>query len=619
MPPFVAYHGISADDHQHRVDTLAPQGYRPITIGVSGDPGSALYSAVWVQRPGPAFQAMHRIDAAEYQRRFNLFTSQGYAPICISATGPVENAEFAAVFEQGETRPWFARHGLRWDPDSDPDTITHENTRAFNDGFRPRVLAVYGTPDNRRFAGIWVKDAEPTPWSWWWADRDTHQLIFNGERDAGLRPGWISVAPDWWQLSVFVDDRVGSGSARHGLTAAQYQQEFNTSVAAGMIPVCVQAGGSGDNTRYSSIFVTSETPFPKRFFVTGSATPKLAGIDGVIEQFMRSHAIRAGSLCVVKGATVLVNRGYTWNEDISVLTQPNHRFRVASLSKIFTIAAIERLIAMNRLQWTTQAFPFLGITAKLLADQTVDARINNITVAHLVDHTSGIKHVKVTTGGSTRTFEPLDDLRAVAARLGQTTTPTRDNLVRYVFGEALDFTPGSSPDPNPYSNMGYAVLTSIVEHAAGRTYLDFVQREVLAPRGLSDMWLGATALGGRMPMEVFYEHPSVDLSVLQPTSNVRLPNAYGGKFCLESGEGSGALVSTAYTIAEFITQHAVWGAGGRQTTGRPRRYGLLDGSAAAAESLNSGIDYCYIFNRRILDTEHDMLTDAMKAYIDAHA
>jgi CubicO group peptidase (beta-lactamase class C family) len=120
------------------------------------------------------------------------------------------------------------------------------------------------------------------------------------------------------------------------------------------------------------------------------------------------------------------------SEDISVLTQPNHRFRVASLTKIFTIAAIERLIAMNRLQWSTQAFPFFGITTKLLADQTLDPNINNITVMHLVNHTSGIKHVKVTTGGSTRTFEPLDDLRAVTARLGKTTTPTRDDLVRYV-------------------------------------------------------------------------------------------------------------------------------------------------------------------------------------------
>jgi hypothetical protein len=171
------------------VDELAPQGYRPITLGVSGDPGSARYAAVWVQRQGPAFQMMHRIDAAEYQRRFDLFTSQGYAPTVFSATGPVENAEFAAVFEQGETRPWFARHGLRWDPDTDPDTITHENARAFNDGFMPRVLAV------------------------------------------------------------------GLGSARHGLTAAEYQQEFNTSVAAGMIPVCVQAGGEGRqaNGAYHSV------------------------------------------------------------------------------------------------------------------------------------------------------------------------------------------------------------------------------------------------------------------------------------------------------------------------------------------------------------------------------
>ena len=35
MPPFVAYHGVSAADHQARVNDLAPQGYRPISLGVS--------------------------------------------------------------------------------------------------------------------------------------------------------------------------------------------------------------------------------------------------------------------------------------------------------------------------------------------------------------------------------------------------------------------------------------------------------------------------------------------------------------------------------------------------------------------------------------------------------
>jgi Bacterial tandem repeat domain 1 len=29
MAAFVAYHGLSASDHQSRVDELAPQGFRP--------------------------------------------------------------------------------------------------------------------------------------------------------------------------------------------------------------------------------------------------------------------------------------------------------------------------------------------------------------------------------------------------------------------------------------------------------------------------------------------------------------------------------------------------------------------------------------------------------------
>jgi CubicO group peptidase (beta-lactamase class C family) len=619
MPPFVAYHGVTADEHQQRVNELGPQGFRPLTLGVSGDPDNARYAAVWVQLPGPAWQAVHRIDAAEYQRRFTLFTSQGFAPTVVSATGPVDNATFAAVFEQGETRPWFARHGLRWDPDTDPDTITHENNRAFNDDFMPRCLAVYGTPNDRRFAGIWIKDAVPIPWSWWFADRDTHQLIFNAERDAGVRPGWISVAPDLSQLSVFRDDRVDRWAARHGITADDYQQEFNTRVAEGLIPNCVQAGGAGSNARYSSIFVENIEAFPKRFFVTGTAPANLAAVDGIIEQFMRSHAIRAGALAIVRGDTTLVHRGYSLNEDPSVITVPDSRFRVASLTKIFTIAAIERLIAMGRLQWSTLAYPFLGITGALLPDQHPDPLINAITVEQLINHTSGIKHARVVVpGGGVRTFEPLDDLRTVAARLGRTVTPTRDDLVRYVFGEALDFPPGHSPDPNPYSNMGYTVLTSIVERAGGQRFVDFIVREVLLPRNLHDMWQGATALTGRMPNEVFYDHPSSDLSVLQPTLNVRAPNAYGGKFALESGEGAGGLVTTALTVARFITQHAVWGTGGRINTGRPRRYGILDGTAAGAESLNSGIDYCYVFTRRIPDADHDHLTDALKAFIDTH-
>lgn len=109
-----------------------------MALNVSGDPGDARYAAVWVERPGPAWWAVHGLDAAACQARFDELTGQGYAPTILTATGPASGEIFAAAFEQGVDQPWFARHGLRWDP----DTLTHENSRAYDQGYLPRCLAV---------------------------------------------------------------------------------------------------------------------------------------------------------------------------------------------------------------------------------------------------------------------------------------------------------------------------------------------------------------------------------------------------------------------------------------------------------------------------------------------
>src|SRR5271167_2372092 len=98
---FQAYHGVNAAQHQANFNTLSSQGYRMISLSVYGDPGSPLYAAVWVQRGGPAWVAVHGINAADYQTFFNTWTAKGYVPVLVSAAGPFANAVFAAVFEQG--------------------------------------------------------------------------------------------------------------------------------------------------------------------------------------------------------------------------------------------------------------------------------------------------------------------------------------------------------------------------------------------------------------------------------------------------------------------------------------------------------------------------------------
>src|SRR4051794_17552974 len=68
-PAVTAYHGVSGATHQQRFDSLSQQGYRMISLSVYGDRFNPLYAAVWVQRGGPAWAALHGLDAAGYQAR----------------------------------------------------------------------------------------------------------------------------------------------------------------------------------------------------------------------------------------------------------------------------------------------------------------------------------------------------------------------------------------------------------------------------------------------------------------------------------------------------------------------------------------------------------------------
>jgi hypothetical protein len=126
---FQAYHGVSAAEHQTKFNNLVAQGYQMISLSVYGDPGNALYAAVWVQRSGPGWQAVHGVDSNGYQSFFNTWTAKGYVPVLVSATGTSSNAVFAAVFEQGISGPWLAKHGMPSGSASNAGTFQNENTQ----------------------------------------------------------------------------------------------------------------------------------------------------------------------------------------------------------------------------------------------------------------------------------------------------------------------------------------------------------------------------------------------------------------------------------------------------------------------------------------------------------
>jgi hypothetical protein len=112
---WVAYHDRSSSYHQQQFDSLFPQGWRMISLSVYGAPGSELYAAVWVQRPGPDWSAVHGVNGAGYQAAFNAAVAAGFRPVLLAATGPANNPVLAGTFERISGAVPLTRFGLRND------------------------------------------------------------------------------------------------------------------------------------------------------------------------------------------------------------------------------------------------------------------------------------------------------------------------------------------------------------------------------------------------------------------------------------------------------------------------------------------------------------------------
>ena len=167
-----------------------------------------------------------------------------------------------------------------------------------------------------------------------------------------------------------------------------------------------------------------------------------------------------------------------------------------------------------------------------------------------------------------------------------------------------------------YSNSAFALLTSIVEKASGRSFIDYLRQDLLQPLHLDDVRVGATAANGRFPNEVStYDDAGFGPSQLDMAADATAPTAYGGQFTLENGEGAGGLIMSTGTVARFLATHAVWDIGPRESG---TRYGDFAGTGAAAVSRPDGLDFAYAFNHLVDSLHQDALVSQINAILDRH-
>ncbi len=336
--------------------------------------------------------------------------------------------------------------------------------------------------------------------------------------------------------------------------------------------------------------ITGDTPKP------GSA---LTEFDKAIENFCRANNVRAGQLTILKGGIKKFEHGYTLAEPLYPITQVDSLFRIASVSKAFTCACIQTLQDQKKVKLVDAVFPLLGITKKALAGQNPDPNINKITVGNLVNHLGGwndqgagfFEGKKPVSSSS----DPVFHIRQIATQMNLTRPPTKMDMARFMYGEPLQFTPGAAitgPKNYCYSNFGYMLLGLVVEKRSGMPYIDFLRQQVLAPIGVTDVFL-ARMLAGPIPREVTYDDAGSGLNALEPHANVTAPNPYGGFGAVtELMDSAGGLVASATAIAQFINKFMAWSLGhGRGGA----RSGEMSGTAAWAQSTGD-VDLTFTFN-----------------------
>lgn len=223
--------------------------------------------------------------------------------------------------------------------------------------------------------------------------------------------------------------------------------------------------------------------------------------DGQARKMMEDLRVRVGSPGL--SAAVAVDGKVVWAEGFGEADVENHvpatpesRFRLGSVSKLLTVAAVARLVDQGRLDLDAPVQRYAS---------TFPDKGQPITARQLAGHLAGIRH-----------YAPPDFLRP----------PKRYEKLagglEIFAGDPLVHPPGTA---YLYSSYGYNLLGVVVEGAAGKDFAAALDELVLRPLGLAATVLdvpetvvdrrarpyrraGGEALENEKPIDSSYKWPS---------------------------------------------------------------------------------------------------------------
>lgn len=195
-------------------------------------------------------------------------------------------------------------------------------------------------------------------------------------------------------------------------------------------------------------------------------------IETLISDYSNKGVFSGNILVKEKGESVVkLSKGLA-NRDWSIKNNITTKFRVASLSKMFTAVAILTLIDQKKITLETQVKAILGDIESTIPEK--------LTVFQLLTHTSGLRDYYDESTG----YEGWDVFV--------------DNNTLHKLVTNKDFADlfiNLEPENEPgtkykYNNGGYILLAMVIEKIEGQSFESYVKQEVFEPLGMIDTFYG---------------------------------------------------------------------------------------------------------------------------------
>lgn len=273
-----------------------------------------------------------------------------------------------------------------------------------------------------------------------------------------------------------------------------------------------------------------------------SSQPELHAMDSIMQRYLKRWEIHGAQLAISRHDSLLYARGFGYaDKDRKIPMEPSYIMRMASVSKLVTATGIMKLRDMGKIRLSDKVFGPKGILNDTFYVNSIrDKRYFDITVEQLLRHKAGFTNYAGDAIFSTRYIMQQNHL---------TTPPDHRTLLRIVLRRHLGYTPGTA---QRYCNIGYTLLSLIIEKRTGMSYENFMQRYVLNPAGCYDFHIAGNYLKDRRKNETVYYMHSSSVPVPEFNNSGRMVVRCYGENDITTALGAGAWVASAAELCLLV-------------------------------------------------------------------